>query len=418
VATSTASCDGAGHCPASATQACAPYVCGGAVCKTTCAVDGDCIAGGYCASGTCVGQLPLGGACSTDNQCQSGHCVDGACCDGACGGQCQACNVPGKLGTCSTVTGVPVGSRPGCVTDGSLCGGTCDGVNPTACRYPTAAQGCRMPSCAGGVETLAAWCDGVGHCPAPMTQACAPLTCGATTCLGNCTTDGDCVAGDFCNAFGQCAPKESLGSACNGASQCASGNCIDGVCCDVACNGQCQACNLVGSIGTCSTVTGAPIGGRPSCGGAGVCGGTCDGMHGFACTFPPATTMCGGASCSGGVAYAASHCDGAGACAAGATTACPGGCSGTACAAPVDGGADGSAPPHDAGADGAAPPHDAGGDGASAPLDGSSADLARADGATGRAPSGGCSTGGRLPRNAPWIAIAMLALLFVRRKLT
>ncbi|MGH2532184.1 MAG: hypothetical protein ACRDJW_07725, partial [Thermomicrobiales bacterium] len=34
------------------------------------------------------------------------------------------------------------------------------------------------------------------------------------------------------------------GAACTRATQCASLTCADGICCDSACTGQCEACNL------------------------------------------------------------------------------------------------------------------------------------------------------------------------------
>ena len=70
------------------------------------------------------------------------------------------------------------------------------------------------------------------------------------------------------------------GTTCVDAFDCASGSCIDGFCCDVACTGSCQACDLPSAIGTCTDVTGAPHGTR-TCGGfacvAGACGTTCAG---------------------------------------------------------------------------------------------------------------------------------------------
>src|SRR5215468_7265535 len=42
-----------------------------------------------------------------------------------------------------------------------------------------------------------------------------------------------------------------LGQACGMGTQCESGFCIDGVCCDRACDGQCEACDV--KAGHCST---------------------------------------------------------------------------------------------------------------------------------------------------------------------
>ena len=45
----------------------------------------------------------------------------------------------------------------------------------------------------------------------------------------------------------------SFGLGCSGNSQCASGFCVGGVCCESACNGGCGACNLPGFVGTVQT---------------------------------------------------------------------------------------------------------------------------------------------------------------------
>jgi len=327
-ATLAAGCDGAGLCPAPQTQPCAPYVCGATACVGNCTRDADCVAGDWCSAGVCVAQLPDAQACGGSNQCASGSCVDGVCCDQACGGQCQACDVPGSVGVCVAVGGVPHSARPACATDGSACGGSCDGVRGLACAYPTAS--CRGASCSAGVATLAASCDGAGHCPVQQTQPCNPYVCGATACRGDCMLDSDCAGGNFC-AAGVCTPQLVAGAGCGGANQCASGFCADGVCCDQACSGQCQACDVLGSAGVCVAVLGAPHGIRLACASDGMaCGGLCDGANGVACAYP--TAQCRGASCSAGVATLAAACDGAGRCPAPQAQACaPYVCGPTAC---------------------------------------------------------------------------------------
>ena len=44
------------------------------------------------------------------------------------------------------------------------------------------------------------------------------------------------------------------GTACDAGSQCASMFCSDGVCCESACSGTCEACNLAGTVGKCTAV--------------------------------------------------------------------------------------------------------------------------------------------------------------------
>jgi uncharacterized protein YkwD len=59
--TSASLCDGIGSCVPGATSACAPYVCGGNGCLSSCNGGGDCVSGYECQSGQCV-QPGCGGA--------------------------------------------------------------------------------------------------------------------------------------------------------------------------------------------------------------------------------------------------------------------------------------------------------------------------------------------------------------------
>src|SRR4051794_2508881 len=47
--------------------------------------------------------------------------------------------------------------------------------------------------------------------------------------------------------------KHALGETCTSADECDSGFCVDGVCCNTACDGQCQACDTQ-TLGTCAVV--------------------------------------------------------------------------------------------------------------------------------------------------------------------
>ncbi|TMA73103.1 MAG: DUF11 domain-containing protein [Deltaproteobacteria bacterium] len=334
VETVAASCAGTGSCPALATQSCGAYGCGAVACKTTCAADGDCASGNYCdSSHACVAKKAQASACGGDHECAAGPCVDGLCCDRACGGQCEACDVAGGVGTCSATTGAPHGTRSACASDGTVCGGSCDGVHPAACTYPGNSVSCRNASCAGGTATLAASCDGAGTCPALQTQTCAPFSCGPAACNGNCSADSDCANGTWCSA-GVCVPLLAPGQACGGANQCGSPHCVDGVCCDTACTGQCEACAENGSVGTCTSVAGGPRNARTACASDGsVCAGTCDGIHPAACTYPNNGTTCRDPSCSSGIAVLAASCDGSGSCPPEQDVSCaPNTCGPTACA--------------------------------------------------------------------------------------
>jgi len=101
---------------------------------------------------------------------------------------------------------------------------------------------------------------GVGKClPVADGPPVAPRSCGAYTrcfagkCATTCKTDDECIASHFCSG-GACIPRKAIGISCSTAGECGSRNCIDGVCCDTACDKACEACNLPGKLGECSAV--------------------------------------------------------------------------------------------------------------------------------------------------------------------
>jgi len=121
--------------------------------------------------------------------------------------------------------------------------------------------------------------------------------------------------------------KKGDGLGCATSADCASGFCVDSVCCNTACGDTCGACNLPGTEGLCAPTT-APHNG--TCAGAGVCAGACSGQLG--CSYPSSSTTCAPASCSNGSAVVAASCDGAGQCASVPSTSCAAyACGPTAC---------------------------------------------------------------------------------------
>ena len=60
--------------------------------------------------------------------------------------------------------------------------------------------------------------------------------------------------------------------ACTEAAQCASGFCVDGVCCNEACTGTCFSCNQAQSAGTCVPISDAEdVSASAPCTGANIC---------------------------------------------------------------------------------------------------------------------------------------------------
>lgn len=80
--------------------------------------------------------------------------------------------------------------------------------------------------------------------------------------------DDSCDAGLLCSAAQQCA--DPLGAKCTDGASCASGFCVDGVCCvEASCHGDCQSCAAGPSPGHCGDVFREQIPGR--CDGAKGC---------------------------------------------------------------------------------------------------------------------------------------------------
>ena len=266
--------------------------CGGPSCLP-CA-DGDkCVVSGDCVSGLCDAEVcirkPIGQACAANEQCLSGFCADNVCCENACSGTCKTCNLGATPGVCSNI---PTNTDPANECSGA---DVCNGAG--ACVKVNGA------SCGGAGECVSGFCtDGVccestcsGTC-----QACAAVKTGSVngTCgpiMANTDPDSECALAE-CDGTGAC--EVALGVACTQDSQCVSGECVDGVCCGMACDGGCQACNTAGSVGTCinhAADTDPENACTAECNGAGLCevadGNGCYGDTDCESGFCNSTTM-------------------------------------------------------------------------------------------------------------------------------
>jgi len=166
--------------------------------------------------------------------------------------------------------------------------------NGEGCTTASAAS-CASGNCVDGVCCSSASCS--GPC-----QSCNVSGKEGTCVAAQAGTEvpGSCANGQACDGSGNC--KSGNGQACTSTSICASGFCVDGVCCESACNGTCVSCRA-GSPGKCSPY-GAGSDPENECGkGTGLCKSTCDGVG--SCAFPSSSTPCG--SCT--------TCDGMGTCA-------------------------------------------------------------------------------------------------------
>jgi MYXO-CTERM domain-containing protein len=194
------------------------------------------------------GQVADGTPCKSNDSCGSGHCVDGVCCKTACNGFCEACSAArkgsGVDGVCEPISAGqdPDGECP--IQDISTCGltGACDGAGACA-RYPDGAI-CQ-DTCEGGQEKHGT-CKS-GAC-LPKNTPCGAFACDPNLkqCFASCTTTSQCAGDAFCDkASGKCVGTLPQGSACDpalGSATCATGFCVEGVCCQETCTGGCTSC--------------------------------------------------------------------------------------------------------------------------------------------------------------------------------
>ena len=83
--------------------------------------------------------------------------------------------------------------------------------------------------------------------------SCTPYLCDGlfTTCPSSCASDADCSIGNYCDSLSQCVGTKANGATCSAGNECASGNCVDGYCCNTVCGASCDACKRSLKGGAC-----------------------------------------------------------------------------------------------------------------------------------------------------------------------
>src|SRR5262249_41544026 len=101
--------------------------------------------------------------------------------------------------------------------------------------------------CASGI------CDQGVCCLAACATTCHSCSAGTGRCdvVASADDPSSCTGENTCDAAGAC--KKKNGGSCSAAADCASGFCVDGICCNAACSGTCEACDGLAK-GTCEPV--------------------------------------------------------------------------------------------------------------------------------------------------------------------
>lgn len=85
---------------------------------------------------------------------------------------------------------------------------------------------------------------------------------------------------------------------CTNASECASGHCVDGVCCNNDCTAECKSCNVAGKVGTCASL---PMGTEDP--------GLCDTTKACSGGFQPQCLLKNGQLCADDTECLSNECD-------------------------------------------------------------------------------------------------------------
>jgi hypothetical protein len=210
------------------------------MCAMSCTSDGECDDAAHCDAPMCLTDLPDGSACDENSDCISAHCQNGFCCaSGDCCSRGSDCSV------------ADYGEPSRCLSATTCQGERRDPVCNATFQCQTGPVVGDDSGCSGLLASDCGLYPGV-FCTAMMSQPPDP----ASRCAMTCAVDGDCDPGAFCMG-GMCRPRGMVGDACTSTAECGSGlSCVDGVCCTSSCTGTCMACNVAGSLGTCTPVPG------------------------------------------------------------------------------------------------------------------------------------------------------------------
>jgi MYXO-CTERM domain-containing protein len=325
------------------------------VCRSGCSTGAHCSAAAFCDPQTslCTPKKAVGAPCAAADTCQSGHCVDGVCCSNACAEPCFACakalqGPGGADGSCLPAQKGAVDPRGVCTDLPCLSRETCDGQG--ACQSYVEGDACSTPKCVGDGSIgfrVARFACAQGLCALEgPPESCGDFSCREGGCLPACEGPEDCSGKAYCAPDKTCAPRLPLGAPCAGGDQCQSGSCVDGVCCNDACEGPCGTCKAPGQEGLCVPRTGQPLPGRPPCPGASPGAPCqerlCDGLVVASCQgWAGSSRVCHPGACSDGKETSVARCDGKGSCGAPVERPCfPYACGEGACLATCAGDAD------------------------------------------------------------------------------
>jgi len=223
-----------------------------------------------------------GGVCTGNAQCVMGQTCEGFsspkfCCETTpCAHSCQTCNGGTCAPRCSSNSGC---ADTFCAPTQISCNNRVKGWSGPDCQKFTANEAglcqngglCSTSTsysyCAGAGETVVSCIDAECRNPSLCMKGAALPSTAADVCYTDGSNDGQCQPGFACGAGGACLKKAA--ETCAQGSECLSGFCSQGVCCDRQCGGafggpmfenDCYSCALAATRGVCTARTGLSCG--------------------------------------------------------------------------------------------------------------------------------------------------------------
>jgi hypothetical protein len=160
----------------------------------------------------------------------------------------------------ATEGGPNIGYNPpdgGVVVQQTACAGSCNGMR--ACAFPDRTKNCGTQFCNTSSQQASFVCDGTGNCGLDL-EACSRYACENGVCgtdsTTNCAGPADCLDDSYCNATtNKCVPKKQNSVGCSLSTECQTGYCSQGVCCNSSCDPTVVpggTCTSPGKVGQCT----------------------------------------------------------------------------------------------------------------------------------------------------------------------
>jgi hypothetical protein len=135
----------------------------------------------------------------------------------------------------------------------------------------------------------------------PASGSLFPIGSSTVSCAATDSSNNVRVAKFDVNVTAVSGLSSAIGQPCSSTSQCATGTCVDGICCNTKSCDQCYACNVPGALGTCTPTSGGACNDHSACTQTDTCqAGACIGSNPVSCAPMDACHLAGSCDMSSG----------------------------------------------------------------------------------------------------------------------